>query len=104
MRNVGSVTGQAVTTAIIAGTMAARGVEVEPSKLADNAEGPAGEAFIDGWRIAFFVLIGFVIAAFAAALVTRPATDAATTEILGESVDKSATPTYDHAGTKRDWY
>ncbi len=75
VRNVGSVTGQAVTTAIIAGVMAARGVEVELSKLADSADGPAGEAFIDGWRIAFFVLAGFVVAAFAAALVTQPAAE-----------------------------
>ncbi len=72
VRNVGSVTGQAVTTAIVAGLMAARGVEIELSKLADNADGPAGEAFIDGWRIAFFVLAGFTVAAFGAALLTRP--------------------------------
>ncbi len=74
VRNVGSVTGQAVTTAIIAGVMASRGVEIELSKLADAADGPAGEAFIDGWRIAFLVLVGFVVAAFVAALLTRPST------------------------------
>ncbi len=92
VRNVGSVTGQAVTTAIIAGVMAARGVEVELSKLADSADGPAGEAFIDGWRIAFFVLVGFVVAAFAAALFTRPATAPAIPEKRGESRSETAVP------------
>lgn len=77
VRNVGSVTGQAVTTAIVAGVMAARGVEIELNKLADAADGAAGEAFIDGWRIAFFVLVGFVLAAFVAALMTRPSVAAA---------------------------
>ncbi len=90
VRNVGSVTGQAITTAIIAGVMAARGVEVELSKLADSADGPAGEAFIDGWRIAFFVLAGFTVAAFAAALVTRPASPAAKPATATESKKDAA--------------
>ncbi len=72
VRNVGSVSGQAVTTAIVTGVMAARGLEIELSKLAANADGPAGDAFLDGWRIAFFVLLGFVAAAFIAALFTQP--------------------------------
>lgn len=75
VRNVGSVSGQAITVAIITGVMVARGVEIELSQLADNADGAAGEAFLDGWRIAFFVLVGFVVAAFAAALFTRPAAE-----------------------------
>ncbi|MDA0676585.1 MAG: MFS transporter [Chloroflexi bacterium] len=72
VRNVGSVSGQAITTAIVTGVMAARGLEIELSKLAANADGPAGEAFLDGWRIAFFVLLGFIVVSFVAALFTRP--------------------------------
>lgn len=92
VRNVGSVTGQAVTTAIIAGVMAARGAEIELSKLADNADGPAGEAFIDGWRIAFFVLAGFTVAAFVAALMTRPASAPAEVAKQDETIDEAAAP------------
>ena len=96
VRNVGSVTGQAITTAIIAGVMAARGVEIELSELADNAGGPAGEAFIDGWRIAFFVLAVFTIAAFGAALMTRPgsipeAPDSARRKTLTDSTNPEPT-------------
>lgn len=93
VRNVGSVVGQAVTTAIIAGVMAARGVEIELSKLADAAGGPAGEAFIDGWRIAFFVLAAFTLAAFAAALMTRPGKAALEPVVPGPldpAIEKSA--------------
>ncbi len=92
VRNVGSVIGQAITTAIIAGVMAARGVEVELSKLADSADGPAGEAFIDGWRIAFFVLVGFVVAAFVAAIVTRPAAEPVVPSKPTGPRDKAAAP------------
>ena len=72
VRNVGSVSGQAITTAIVTGVMAARGLEIELSKLAAAADGPAGDAFLDGWRIAFFVLLGFIVVSFVAALFTRP--------------------------------
>ncbi len=90
VRNVGSVTGQAITTAIIAGVMAARGVEIELSKLAESADGAAGEAFIDGWRIAFFVLAGFTVAAFAAALMTRPGTVTASPGATGRTSAESS--------------
>ncbi len=92
VRNVGSVTGQAITTAIIAGVMAARGVEIELSKLAENADGAAGEAFLDGWRIAFFVLVGFVVAAFTAALFTHPGTVSASPETRIDSPAKTPVP------------
>jgi EmrB/QacA subfamily drug resistance transporter len=72
VRNVGSVSGQAITTAIITGVMVARGLEIGLGELADNADGPAGDAFLDGWRIAFFVLAGFTVVAFLAALRTKP--------------------------------
>lgn len=92
VRNVGSVTGQAITTAIIAGVMAARGVEIELSKLAENADGAAGEAFIDGWRIAFFVLVGFTIAAFAAATLTRPGKAPEPEKVASEPAKRAAVP------------
>lgn len=71
VRNVGSVSGQAIATAVVTGTMASRGVEVQLNRLTDNADPAVGEAFLDGWRIAFFVLAVFIAASFAAGVVTR---------------------------------
>ena len=71
VRNVGSVTGQAIAAAIVTGVMVSRGVEVELSDLADAADPAVGEAFIDGWRIAFMVIVGASLAALVAAFFTR---------------------------------
>jgi hypothetical protein len=71
VRNVGSVSGQALTAAIITGTMAGRGVEVQLNQLADKPVPAVGAAFLDGWQIAFFVLAAFIAASFVAALLTR---------------------------------
>jgi hypothetical protein len=72
VRNVGSVSGQALTSAIITGTMVSRGVEVQLNQLADNPDPAVGAAFLDGWQAAFFVLAAFIAASFVAAVLTRP--------------------------------
>ncbi len=71
VRNVGMVLGQAVATAVVAGVMAARGVEVQLSQLRAAAAGPAGDAFLDGWRTAFLALTCFTVAALVAAVMTK---------------------------------
>ena len=63
-RNLGNVSGQAVITAIIAGIMIARGYNVPLAEIEDTPA--AGNAFLDGWRYAYFVATGIV----ALALVT----------------------------------
>ena len=72
VRNVGSVIGQALATAIIAGVMLSRGAEVGLSELADHANPAVIDAFISGWRLTFWVLSGFVALALFAAIKTRP--------------------------------
>lgn len=76
VRNVGSVIGQAIVVAIVTGVMVSRGVEVELSELADAADPAVGEAFIDGWFIAFVVIVGASLAALIAAIFTRVGTPA----------------------------
>jgi EmrB/QacA subfamily drug resistance transporter len=73
VRNVGSVVGQAVAAAIVTGTMASRGVEVELKELASATDPAVGEAFIDGWRIAFFVIVAAALAGLIAAFFTHAA-------------------------------
>jgi EmrB/QacA subfamily drug resistance transporter len=71
VRNVGSVIGQALATAIIAGVMLSRGAEVQLSELADATDPAVTEAFLSGWRLTFWVLSGFVAVALFAAAKTR---------------------------------
>lgn len=71
VRNVGSVIGQALATAIIAGIMLSRGAEVQLSELADTSDVAVTDAFLSGWRITFWVLAGFVGVALIAAVKTR---------------------------------
>jgi EmrB/QacA subfamily drug resistance transporter len=71
VRNVGSVIGQALATAIIAGVMLSRGAEVELSELANAADPAVTEAFLAGWRLTFWVLAGFVGLALFAAIKTH---------------------------------
>ena len=68
VRNVGSVIGQALATAIIAGIMLSRGAEVQLNELANTTDPVITNAFLSGWRLTFWVLTGFTgLALFAAA-------------------------------------
>ena len=68
-RNVGSVTGQAVVSAIITGVMVARGFDISLSKISETPG--AADAFLDGWRVAYLLVVGFATAALVAAFMTK---------------------------------
>ena len=70
VRNVGSVLGQAMAIAIIAGVMLSRGTEVGLGELADAGE-KVSQAFLDGWSITFWILAGVSASALFAATRTR---------------------------------
>jgi MFS family permease len=66
VRNVGSVIGQALAIAVIAGIMLSRGAEVELNELADAGE-KVSRAFLVGWSLTFRILtVVTVIALFTA--------------------------------------
>ena len=70
VRNVGSVLGQAMAIAIIAGVMLSRGTEVGLGELAYAGE-KVSQAFLAGWRMTFWILAGVTAAALFAATRTR---------------------------------
>jgi EmrB/QacA subfamily drug resistance transporter len=54
-RNIGTVFGQAITSAIVAAVMVSHGFDVALSDIADTPG--AGDAFLEGWRTVFLVLM-----------------------------------------------
>ena len=68
-RNVGNVTGQAVASAIVVGIMAADGFDIPLNEI-DVIPG-AGAAFLSGWKIAYFAVVGFALVGAALAFFTR---------------------------------
>jgi EmrB/QacA subfamily drug resistance transporter len=74
IRNVGSVLGQAMTIAVIAGIMLSRGAEVDLGELA-NAGEDVSRAFLAGWSLSFRVLAAITAVALFAALRTKVYTD-----------------------------
>ena len=70
VRNVGSVVGQALAIALIAGIMLSRGAEVELSELADAGE-KVTQAFLIGWSLTFRVLAAITAIALFAAFRTK---------------------------------
>ena len=74
VRNVGSVLGQAMAIAIIAGAMLSRGTEVGLGELADAGE-KVSRAFLSGWSMTFWILAGITAAAIYAATRTRAYAD-----------------------------
>jgi EmrB/QacA subfamily drug resistance transporter len=71
VRNVGSVIGQALATAIIAGIMLSRGAEVQLNELADATDPVITDAFLYGWKLTFWVLSAFMALALFAAAKTK---------------------------------
>ena len=71
VRNVGSVTGQALAAAIIAGIMLSRGVEVQLNELSTSTDLEVSRAFLSGWSVTFKVLAAFSALALFAAIKTR---------------------------------
>lgn len=76
-RNLGNVSGQAVITAIIAGVMIAQGFDIPLSELDDTPA--AGNAFLDGWRYAYYVATGIVVLALVTSFLTKPSRHETTT-------------------------
>ena len=68
-RNVGNVTGQAIVTAIVVGIMTAEGFDIPLSEIADT-EG-SGNAFINGWKIAFWLAAALSAAGLVTTLITK---------------------------------
>lgn len=69
-RNVGNVVGQAVASAIVVGIMTADGFDVPLNEI-DITPG-AGESFLNGWKIAYFAVVGFSLVGASLAFFTRP--------------------------------
>lgn len=69
-RNIGSVIGQALASAVVVGIMASRGFDIPMSAIGTTAGAEA--AFMEGWRVAYvlFTVVSGVALVFA--VVTRP--------------------------------
>jgi MFS family permease len=72
-RNVGNVTGQAFTAAVVVGVMASNGFDIPLSEIV-GTEG-AGDAFLRGWQIAYWAVAAFTVAGALLAFLTRPPSD-----------------------------
>jgi EmrB/QacA subfamily drug resistance transporter len=68
-RNLGNTMGQAITAAIITGVMVAKGFDIQLSAI-ETTPG-ADAAFLDGWRIAYYVVVVFASLALVAAFFTK---------------------------------
>ena len=60
-RTLGSVVGQAITTAVVVGVMASQGLDVPLDEIADTPGAVA--AFTDGWRAGFAIAGGLCMIA-----------------------------------------
>lgn len=56
-RNVGDVVGQAIASGVVVAVMTANGFDVPLGEVGDSVG--ASDAFIDGWRAAYFLVTGF---------------------------------------------
>ena len=72
-RNLGNVTGQAIATAIIAGIMVASGFDIPLGELDQNPG--AGDAYLQGWRWAYYAATGVVALALISSIFTSPKPD-----------------------------
>lgn len=74
-RNVGNVTGQAIASGVVVAVMAANGFDIPLSDIADSAG--ASDAFVEGWRAAYALVVAFTLVALALAARTKPTFEAA---------------------------
>ena len=81
-RNLGNVTGQAIATAIIAGIMVANGFDIPLGELDQNPG--AGDAYLEGWKWAYYVATGVIALALISSLFTNEKpNDSGSTEARG---------------------
>jgi len=71
VRNAGTVTGVAVTTAIVTGMMVSRGFSGDLGEIGEAGGTEVAAAFMVGMRTAFLVLVCFSAVALFAAIMTR---------------------------------
>ena len=69
-RNLGNVFGQAIASAVVVGVMAAQDFDIPLSEIGETAG--AGDAFIDGWRVAHLLLVAYALVAAVLAVATHP--------------------------------
>tara|TARA_B100000029_G_scaffold110038_1_gene101662 strand:+ start:37978 stop:39441 length:1464 start_codon:yes stop_codon:yes gene_type:complete len=69
-RNVGNVTGQAVASAVVVGVMAADGFDIPLSEITGNDA--ASASFLDGWKLAYILVMVFSLMGLALAIFTKP--------------------------------
>jgi len=71
IRNAGTVSGIAVTTAIVTGIMLSRGFDADLGAVGETGGAEVADAFMTGMRVAFIVLVCFSAAALLAAIMVR---------------------------------
>ena len=69
-RNLANVMGQAMATAAIVGVMASRGFDIALSEI--NETPGAADAFLDGWRVAFVLVVVLATSALVLSLRREP--------------------------------
>ena len=69
-RNVGNVTGQAIASAVVVGVMAADGFDIPLSEITGNDA--ASASFLDGWKLAYILVMIFSLMGLALAIFTKP--------------------------------
>ena len=72
-RNVGNVTGQAIASGVVVAVMATNGFDIPLSDIADSAA--ASDAFVEGWRAAYILVVIFSLVGLALATMTKPEAD-----------------------------
>mgnify|MGYP001421114104 FL=1 len=68
-RNTGNVTGQAIVAAVMTGVMSLQGFNIELSQV--GILPGSMEAFLYGWRVSYFMIIGFISIALLGAFLSR---------------------------------
>lgn len=71
IRNIGSVVGQAISTAIVVGVMVARDFDIPLSDVADDPS--ATDAFMAGWRGAFLSVAAIAVGSLVLSFIARKA-------------------------------
>ena len=69
-RNVGNVTGQAIASAVVVGVMVSDGFDIPLSEITGNDA--ASASFLDGWKLAYILVMVFSLMGLALAIFTKP--------------------------------
>ena len=72
-RNVGNVFGQAIASGVVVAVMVSGGFDIPLGDIGDNPA--AGGAFLDGWRLAFLLVVAYAFIALIFTYRTKPTTE-----------------------------